>query len=243
DLVSYDKKHNEANGEDNQDGHNDEGSWNCGIEGPTDDPEILELRGRQQRNFLVTLFLSQGVPMLLGGDEISRTQQGNNNAYCQDNEISWYDWAGMDQELFDFTRKLIEYYLKHPVFRRRKWFQGREIHGQEITDIAWFTHTGDKMAEENWGQDFAKSMGVYLNGGAIPNPNPKGEPVTDDSFYLIFNAHHEELVFTLPPDYWGNKWRKELDTEQGWSEQDEFLQPGDSFTVTEYSMVVLRHVS
>ncbi|MFN2267399.1 MAG: glycogen debranching protein GlgX [Desulfonatronovibrio sp.] len=243
DLVSYNKKHNEANGEDNKDGHNDEGSWNCGVEGPTDDSEILELRGRQQRNFLVTLFLSQGVPMLLGGDEISRTQNGNNNAYCQDNEISWYDWANMDQELLDFTRKLIKYYLKHPVFRRRKWFQGRKIHGQEIKDIAWFTPGGKQMSEENWGQDSAKSLGVYLNGGAIPNPNPKGEPVTDYSFYLIFNAHDREMEFTLPPEYWGTDWHKDLDTMQGWWEKQEILGPGDNLTVHGRSLVVLRHDS
>ncbi len=243
DLVSYDHKHNEANSEDNKDGHDHEGSWNCGVEGPTDDPEILALRSRQQRNFLSTLVLSQGVPMLLGGDEMGRTQQGNNNAYCQDNEISWYDWDNMDQGLLEFTRRLTRYFHDHPVFRRRRWFHGREIHGQEITDIAWFTHTGEQMSEEDWGQGFAKSLGVYLNGGAIPNPHPRGEPVTDDSFYLIFNAHHEELSFILPPDTWGGSWRKELDTAHGWMEQEEILGAGTELTVTARSMVVLRHVA
>jgi isoamylase len=242
DLVSYDKRHNEANGEENRDGHDDEGSWNCGVEGPTDDPEVLKLRRRQQRNFLTTLMLSQGVPMLLGGDEISRTQRGNNNAYCQDNEISWYDWEQVDEELLGFTRKLIAYYHRHPVFRRRRWFQGRKIHGSEITDIAWFTHEGDRMAEENWGQGFAKSLGVYLNGKAIPNPNPKGDPVTDDSFYLIFNAHHEKLDFTILPETWGTSWRLELNTDSGWAEGDTILHPGESLTLVPRSLAVLRHV-
>ena len=243
DLVSYNHKHNEDNGEDNNDGHDNEGSWNCGVEGPTDDPEILALRSRQQRNFLATMILSQGVPMLLGGDEMGRTQHGNNNAYCHDNEISWYDWENIDHDLLSFTRQLIDYFHKHPVFRRRRWYQGREIHGQEITDIAWFTHVGEQMSEQDWGQDFAKSLGVYLNGGAIPNPNPKGEPVTDNSFYLIFNAHHEELVFTLPPDTWGVSWHKELDTSQGWLEDEQILGPGASLTVAARSLMVLRHVA
>ncbi len=243
DLVSYDRKHNEANGEDNNDGHDDEGSWNCGVEGPTDDPEVLALRARQQRNFLVTLLLSQGVPMLLGGDEIGRTQQGNNNAYCQDNEISWYDWDNADLDLLAFTRKLISFFHDHPVFRRRRWFHGREIHGREITDIAWFTHLGEQMSEEDWGTDFAKSLGVYLNGGAIPNPNPKGEPVFDDSFYLMFNAHYEELNFALPPDIWGSSWRREMDTWQGWLEKEEILKAGAEITVAARCMVVLRHVA
>ena len=243
DLVSFDHKHNEANGEDNNDGHDDDGSWNCGAEGPTDDPEILALRARQQRNFLATLFLSQGVPMLLGGDEMGRTQQGNNNAYCQDNEISWYDWENADRDLLTFTRKLISYFHEHPVFRRRRWFHGREIHGRDVTDVAWFTHLGEQMSEENWGTGFAKSLGVYLNGGAIPNPNPKGEPVTDDSFYLMFNAHYEELEFTLPPDTWGRSWRKELDTVHGWLEQEEVLEAGAGIAVAARCMVVLRHVA
>ncbi len=243
DLVSYNEKHNQANMEENKDGHDNEGSWNCGAEGPTEDPDIQDLRRRQQRNFLTTLFISQGVPMLLGGDEISRTQQGNNNAYCQDNEISWYDWENADEELFEFVRGLIAYYHNHPVFRRRRWFQGREIHGQDISDIAWFTHAGEQMSEEHWGEDYAKSMGVYLNGGAIPNPNPKGEPVTDNSFYLIFNAHHEDLEFILPPETWGTTWKKELDTSTGWVDNEEILKPGQMLTVIARSIVVLRHAS
>lgn len=243
DLVSYDQKHNEANGEDNRDGSDHEGSWNCGAEGPTDDAEVWTLRARQQRNFLATLILSQGVPMLLGGDESGRTQQGNNNAYCQDNEISWYNWENLDQELLGFTRRLIRYYHAHPVFRRRRWFQGRRIHGSKVTDIAWFTLEGLQMAEEHWGEGFAKSLGVFLNGKTIPNPNPRGEPVEDDNFYIIFNAHYEPLSFTLPPAAWGELWLKELDTAEGWLPQAESLTAGAVLRVEGRSMVVLRHAT
>jgi glycogen operon protein len=243
DLVSYDHKHNEANGENNRDGSDHEGSWNCGAEGPTDDAEVLTLRARQQRNFLATLILSQGVPMLLGGDESGRTQQGNNNAYCQDNEISWYDWENLDRERLDFTRRLIRYYHAHPVFRRRRWFQGRRIHGSKVTDIAWFTLEGLQMSEEHWGEGFAKSLGVFLNGKTIPNPNPKGEPVEDDNFYIIFNAHHEPLSFTLPPAAWGEAWLKELDTAEGWLAQAESLMAGAALRVEGRSLVVLRHAT
>jgi isoamylase len=242
DLVSYNQKHNEANGEDNRDGSDHDGSWNCGVEGPTDDPEILALRVRQQRNFLATLILSQGVPMLLGGDELGRTQQGNNNAYCQDNEISWYDWDSADQDLISFTRRLIRFHHDHPVFRRRHWFQGRKIHGPEVIDIAWFTLEGLQMAEEHWAEGFAKALGVYLNGKVIPNPNPKGEPVFDESFYLIFNAHHESLSFALPDASWGEGWVKELDTAQGWMEGEETVEAGGELQVEGRSMVVLRQI-
>lgn len=242
DLVSYDHKHNEANGEDNRDGSDHDGSWNCGVEGPTDDPQIRELRARQKRNFLTTLLLSQGVPMLLGGDEIGRTQQGNNNAYCQDNEISWLDWDHADQELLGFTRRLIRYFHDHPVFRRRRWFQGREIHGKDITDIAWFTLEGQQMEDEHWGEGFAKSLGVYLNGKAIPNPNPKGEPVSGESFYIIFNAHYEPLSFTLPDADWGIVWQKDLDTAEGWSETSHTYEAGSALEVQARSLVVLRDV-
>ncbi|MFP4284037.1 MAG: glycogen debranching protein GlgX, partial [Desulfovermiculus sp.] len=191
DLVSFNEKHNQDNGEDNQDGEDFNRSWNCGAEGPTDDHQVLALRDRQKRNFLTTLFLSQGVPMLLGGDEMGRTQQGNNNAYCQDNELSWYDWENIDQELLDFCQNLIGFRLTHPAFRRRRWFQGRSIHGSQTSDIAWFTLEGKQMDEENWGEGFAKSLAVYLNGQNIPNPNPRGDAVSDDNFYIILNAHYE----------------------------------------------------
>jgi len=242
DLVSYNEKHNEANGEENNDGENHNRSWNCGVEGHTDDPDVLHLRSRQKRNFLSTLILSQGVPMLLGGDEIGRTQQGNNNAYCQDNEISWYAWEHMDGDSLVFCRRLIQYRREHPVFRRRGWFQGRPIHGNEIVDIAWFTSEGEQMADDDWEKQYAKSLGVFLNGGAIPNPNPRGEPVIDDNFYIIFNANHESLTFTLPKRDWGALWLKELDTEIGWIEMEEPFKAGDQIKVEARSMVVLRHV-
>ena len=241
DLVSYNDKHNMANGEKNRDGEDYNRSWNCGEEGETGNPEIRRLRRRQMRNFLATLLLSQGVPMLLGGDELGRTQQGNNNAYCQDNEISWYDWENVDEELQDFCRKIIQYRKDHPVFRRRGWFHGRSIHGSEVDDIRWFTMEGEQMAEQDWGQGVTKSLGVFLNGATIPNPNPRGEPVIDDNFYLIFNAHQDTLQFILPgPDY-GNLWIKEIDTETGWQEEPPSLKAGDAIMVAARSLVVLRH--
>ncbi|MCF8106691.1 MAG: glycogen debranching protein GlgX [Desulfohalobiaceae bacterium] len=243
DLVSYNEKHNEANQEDNQDGEDHNRSWNCGEEGPSDNREILALRARQKRNFLATLLLSQGVPMLLGGDEIGRTQQGNNNAYCQDNEISWYDWEHVDQELLEFCRRLVWYRGNHPVFRRRRWFQGRPIHGSEAKDIAWFTLQGEQMDDEDWGQGFAKSIGVFLNGSTIPNPNPRGEPVSDDDFYIVFNAHHEPLTFTLPGARWGRAWRRELDTDIGWLDAEEPLKPGARIQVQSRSLLLLRQAS
>jgi len=243
DLVSYNDKHNEANGEEDLDGEGYNRSWNCGFEGPTDDPDVLDLRIRQKRNLLSTLLLSQGVPMLLGGDEMGRTQQGNNNAYCQDNDISWYDWGNVEDALLFFCQRIIRYRKEHPVFRRRRWFQGQPIHGSEVQDIAWFTLEGEQMAEKDWEQGYAKSLGVFLNGKTIPNPNPRGEPVTDDSFYIIFNAHHEALDFTLPGTYWGARWLKELDTKIGWPEDKESFKARDIITVEARCLVVLRHAS
>lgn len=240
DLVSYNEKHNQDNGEDNQDGEDFNRSWNCGAEGPTDDPQVLALRGRQKRNFLTTLFLSQGVPMLLGGDEMGRTQQGNNNAYCQDNELSWYDWKNIDQELLEFCQNLIGFRLAHPAFRRRRWFQGRSIHGSQTSDIVWFTLEGRQMDEENWGEGFAKSLAVYLNGQNIPNPNPRGDAVSDDNFYIILNAHYEPLNFTLPSARWGKTWIKILDTTIGWLEKEEPIQAEENFDVQDRSIVLLQ---
>jgi glycogen operon protein len=213
DLVSYNEKHNQANGEDNRDGTTDNRSWNCGAEGETQDPAVLTLRSRQQRNFLATLFLSQGVPMIVAGDEISRTQQGNNNAYCQDNEISWVDWESADEDLLEFTRALLRLRREHPIFRRRGWFQGREIHGSDVKDLAWFTPDANEMSEEDWQVGYAKSLGVYLNGKAITRPGEHGEPIEDDSFYLIFNAHHEALDFILPDERFGARWQQVFDTQ------------------------------
>jgi isoamylase len=245
DLVSYNDKHNEANGEGNRDGENHNRSWNCGVEGPTDNPEVLALRRRQTRNFLTTLMLSQGVPMLLGGDEIGRTQRGNNNAYCQDNEISWYGWEPVDNNLLHFTRRLIGLRSRHPVFWRRRWFQGRPIHGNEVGDIGWFTPAGTDMTEEDWRAGFAKSLGVFLNGYAIPSPNERGEPVVDDSFYLMFNTHREPVEFTLPDDKWGQRWTLLLDTAQ---EKDRLLEQdegpeigaGGRIRLDAFSLVLLR---
>ena len=243
DLVSYNEKHNETNGEENQDGESHNRSWNCGVEGPTDNPDVRELRNRQKRNFLATLLLSQGVPMLLWGDEVGRTQQGNNNTYCQDNEISWCDWTNIDKELLDFCRMLIQYRKDHHVFHRRGWFQGRSIHGSEINDIAWFTMEGEQMTVENWEQGYAKSLGVILNGSTIPNPNPRGEPVIDDNFYIIFNAHHESLDFTIPCPEWGELWLREINTAVEELEKEEAFKPGNQIKVQSRSLVVLRHAS
>jgi glycogen operon protein len=240
DLVSYNHKHNLANGEGNRDGTDDNRSWNCGVEGPTTDPEILALRARQQRNFLVTLMLSQGVPMLVAGDEIGHTQNGNNNAYCQDNEISWLDWSSVDTDLHAFCRRLIAFRHAHPAFRRRRWFLGRAIHGADCKDIAWFTHKGTQMKEEHWGEWFAKSLSVFINGDTIPNPNARGEPVTDASFFLIFNAHYEELVFTLPVKRWGLRWLTVLDTARGWVDNTPPLQAGNKLKVAARSIVLLQ---
>ncbi len=240
DLVSYNDKHNAENGEENRDGEDHNRSWNCGVEGPSDDPEVNALRNRQRRNFLATLLLSQGVPMLSGGDEIGRTQGGNNNAYCQDNEVSWYDWENVDEDLLAFTRRLIQYRHDHPVFRRRGWFQGRPIHGSEVDDIAWFTIEGQRMEEEQWGESHAKSLAVFLNGATIPNPNVRGEPVTDDVFLLLFNAHHEPLPFTLPNAGWGETWLKEIDTDRGFVDDDVSVAAGEVLTVESRSLVVLR---
>ena len=241
DLVSYDDKHNEGNGEENRDGSDDNRSWNCGVEGPTDDPEVNALRARQQRNFLATLFLSQGIPMLLGGDEIGRTQRGNNNAYCQDNEISWFDWENADRELLEFTSRLIAFRRDHPVFRRRRWFHGAPIHGEGVRDIGWFRPDGELMSDEDWQKSFAKSLGVFLNGEAIPNLDDRGEPIVDDSFYVLFNAYHEPLTFRLParPE-WGERWRKVLAT--GEAVGEEIYAAGGEVPVGGRTVVVLKRV-
>jgi glycogen operon protein len=212
DLVSYNHKHNEANGEGNRDGENHNRSWNCGVEGPTDDPHVNALRARQQRNLLATLFLSQGVPMLTSGDELGRTQRGNNNAYCQDNELTWLDWEHVDEELLAFTRRLLRLRREHRIFRRRRWFQGQPLHGSGVVDIAWFTPGGELMSEEHWRVGFARSLGVFLNGAAIQLVDAHGERVTDDCFYLLFNAHHEPITFVLPDAHYAPRWGLVLDT-------------------------------
>jgi isoamylase len=241
DLVSYNEKHNEANGEENRDGESHNRSWNCGEEGPTENPDVVALRNKQKRNFLSTLFLSQGIPMLLGGDEAGRTQQGNNNGYCQDNEISWFDWDHADEDLLGFTRQLISFYKSHPVFMRRGWFLGRAIHGGGVEDIGWFTPDGVEMAEENWGKGFAKSMAVFLNGKAIAYPSLRGEKILDDSFLLFFNAHYESIPFTLPGPEWGKQWTRLLDTAQGGFVEDEKEYAArEQVPVENRSMVMLK---
>ena len=200
DLVSYNEKHNELNGDNNADGDNNNQSWNCGVEGPTDDPQINALRERQRRNFLATLFLSQGVPMLCGGDEWGRTQNGNNNAYCQDNEISWFNWERDEKQnqLLGFTRNLIQLRKDHPVFRRPKFFQGRRIRGSEIRDVMWFNPGGNEISEEEWAHPFVRCLGMLLSGDTMDVFNFEGEPIRDDTFLLLINAHYEPIPFVLP---------------------------------------------
>jgi glycogen operon protein len=200
DLVSYNDKHNEANGEDNRDGHDNNLSWNCGAEGPTEDPAVLALRARQQRNFIATLMLSQGVPMLLAGDEIGRTQLGNNNAYCQDGPLSWVDWdlAAERKSLLAFTQRLIALRAAHPVFRRRDFFQDRPLMGSQVRDIVWLQPDGSEMTEHAWRQDFARALAVYLSGEALNEVDGRGRAVLDDDFLLLFNAAAEPVEFRLP---------------------------------------------
>jgi isoamylase len=240
DLVSYNDKHNEANGEENKDGESHNRSWNCGAEGPTDDPEIEALRARQQRNLLATLLLSQGVPMLVAGDEMGRTQGGNNNAYAQDNEISWLDWEHADEVLRGFTRDLVFLRRDHPVFRRPRFFLGRAIHGTDVTDIAWFTPDGRQMSEENWGQGSAKSLGVFLNGDGIGSFDRDGNPIVDDSFYVLLNAHDQPLDFVLPGAPWGESWTKVLGTDEPQPSEEGPFSAGHTLRLPGRSLVLLR---
>ena len=213
DLVSYNDKHNEANGEENRDGHNNNLSWNCGVEGPTDEPAIRALRARQSRNFLATLMLSQGVPMLLAGDELGHTQRGNNNAYCQDNELSWLDWT-LDEarrQLLEFARRVIALRRAHPAFRRRDFFQGRPLSGGGAKDILWLKPDGAEMTAEEWEREHARCLGVYLSGAGLAEVDRYGRPVRDDDFLLLFNAHHEDIAFVLPA-LAGEPWSALIDT-------------------------------
>ena len=245
DLVSYDDKHNEANGEGNNDGESHNRSWNCGVEGPTDDAEIGQLRRRQQRNLLSTLLLSQGVPMLLMGDECGRTQLGNNNAYCQDGELSWFDWTDIDDhaDLLDFTRHLIALRRDHPVLRRRRWFTGEPIRGSDSHQLAWFNPDGEEMSDEDWSVGYAKAVGLLLNGEAIPWPGRRGEPVVDDRLLLLFNAHHEAIDWTMPDESWADRWHVVLDTGldgDAVPDPDDWIKPGDVCTTVGRAVVVLR---
>jgi isoamylase len=243
DLVSYNEKHNDANGEQNRDGADDNRSWNCGEEGPSDDPDVVALRHRQQRNFIATLMLSQGVPMLLAGDEIGRTQQGNNNAYCQDNEVSWVDWSDVDADLLAFVCRLTQIRRGHAVFRRHRFFQGRPIHGTDIGDIAWFRPDGTIMSDDDWRVTFAKTLGVFLNGDALPWLDTRGHPVRSGSFFMIFNAHDQAIEFTLPGDRWGTKWGYVLDTALDDHDLDtDGLKPGEVLDITDRSFVLLQRI-
>ena len=240
DLVSYNDKHNDANGEDNNDGESNNRSCNYGEEGPTDNEEINNIRKRQKRNFLTTLFLSQGVPMLVAGDETSRTQHGNNNAYCQDNEISWLDWEKADQDLLAFTQRLIKIRKNHPAFCRRRWFRGAPVKEGDIEDIAWFLPEGEKLNDENWTNDFAKSVAIFMNGKALRSRNTKGEQLIDDNFYIIFNAHHEPLDYKLPHSEYAQNWKVLLNTTKDDPEDTEQFNAGETINIDARSVVVLH---
>jgi isoamylase len=243
DLVSYNEKHNEANGEGNNDGESHNRSWNSGVEGPTKDPKILQLRAQQRRNFVATLMLSQGVPMLLHGDELGRTQNGNNNGYCQDSELTWIDWANIDEGLLEFTKKVTKLRTDHPTFRRRRFFHGRPVRrgqGEPVPDLDWLTPSGEQMTDEDWDAGYAKSLAVYLNGHGIRETDERGEEVLDDHFYMAFNASPEPIEFTLPSDDYASRWTTVLDT----AEMDEVepveLKPGGTVTVQGRAIVVLH---
>ena len=249
DLVSYNEKRNEANGEGGADGESHNRSWNSGVEGETDDPAVLALRARRHRNFLTTLMLSQGVPMVLHGDELGRGQRGNNNVYCQDNELAWMDWdlADWQKELLAFTKRVVRLRRDHPVFRRRRFFAGEVTRASEgVADIVWFTPDGKHMDASGWEDDSAKALMVFLNGEGIPEPGPRGEPVVDDSFLIAFNASQETIQFTMPNDVYGEGWVVALDTHDDaagsvsyFDDVAAFL-PGLEFEVPDHSVVVLR---
>jgi isoamylase len=244
DLVSYNDKHNEANGEDNRDGSDDNRSWNCGVEGPATGA-VENLREQQKRNFLSTLFLSQGVPMLSHGDELGRTQRGNNNAYCQDNEISWVDWSDVRENwlLLSFTKRLAKLRREHPVFRRRRFFYGRPVRGShdDLSDIAWLTPAGVEMTDADWHNGYAKSLAVFLNGDAITEPDRRGRRITDSSFLLFFNAHHEVIRFTIPKDF-GDLWTTEIDTAVPIAVDQRVSRAGEAVPVAGRSVRVLRRI-
>jgi isoamylase len=247
DLVSYNQKHNAANGENGRDGTDDNRSWNCGVEGPSDDVDTIALRERQKRNFLTTLLLSQGVPMLLHGDEISRTQSGNNNGYCQDSPISWISWdiSTAEQVQLDFVRRLTALRHAHPVFRRRRFFDGkpvRDIDNEDLRDIAWFTPAGVEMTQMDWDTGYAKSVAMFLNGEAIPSPDPRGRPIVDQSFLLLFNAGDEGIDFQIPPADYGESWEIVIDTTAPIEHEWPSVKAASAMQLEGRAMVVLRRV-
>ena len=243
-MVSYNKKHNEANGENNKDGADDNHSWNCGVEGATDDAEINKLRDRQKRNLFTTLILSQGVPLITMGDEIGKTQNGNNNAYCQDNELSWMPWEKADNELLNFVKKLTQIKKDHPTFSRRKWFKELPVIGTGLNDIAWFHPDACEMQETDWHNGFSKSITVYLNGKGIDTLNYDGTPTIDDCFLLMFNAYDKKLEFTVPQINGGRPWLKVIDTTAGCVNEQgcETYNDEDKLQLEGRSMVVMRRV-
>jgi glycogen operon protein len=240
DIVSYNAKHNEDNGEDNRDGSDDNNSWNCGEEGPTDDPDIIELRERQKRNLMSTLMLSIGVPMMLGGDELSHSQQGNNNAYCQDNELTWLKWELDDRQKrsLEFTRKLIFLRRSQPVLHRRKFFLGRAIRGSDIKDISFFGPSGQEMSDEDWTAGFVKCLGVRLAGDLINDENERGEPIVGETLLILLNGHWEPIPFTLPSTREGHIWDRILDTADTGEEPRDF-QGGQQYPLQDRSFAVL----
>ena len=243
DLVSYNEKHNEANGEENRDGTDDNLSWNCGHEGPTDHPDVQQLRERQMRNFLATLLLSQGVPMLCGGDEIGRTQHGNNNAYCLDTELSWHDWKPdrFERELFAFVQRLIQLRREQPVLRRHRFFQGRRIRGSEVKDLAWFRPDGKEMTDEDWNLGYVRCLGIRLAGDAIEETDAKGRPIIGDTLLILLNAHHEMRPFTLPAHKRGVRWELLLDTVGAErSREVKLLKGGDPYDLEARSLAIFR---
>ncbi|MEZ3161269.1 glycogen debranching protein GlgX [Microbacterium sp. BWT-B31] len=240
DLVSYNDKHNAANGENGKDGADDNRSWNCGVEGPSDDPAVLTLRARQQRNFLATLLLSQGVPMLLHGDELGRSQQGNNNGYAQDNEITWVDWDSADQPLIEFTAALAKLRKEHPTFRRQRFFDGRPVRAEVgVPDIVWGRPDGTRMQPEDWESGFGKAISVMLNGNGIRERDRRGEPIKDQHFVVLFNADDAPLDFTIPPVKFSPQWDVVVDT-AGRLADSHVIDPGGVVTVEARSMVVMR---
>jgi len=245
DLVSYNEKHNEANLDGNTDGENHNRSWNCGVEGPTDDPEIRALRVRQMRNLLATLMVSQGVPMLLAGDECGRTQLGNNNAYCQDNEITWHDWSlsDEDQNLLTFARELIHLRKSHRTFRRRRFFQNRSIRGDHVSDIIWFDPSGSEMSDQQWSESNARTLGVFLSGRSLQEEDERGQLLVDSDFLVLVNAHHEPVEFRIPTELSDRHWLLRLDTADpaGFGIERRTLRPGDSYVIEGRALALFEH--
>ncbi|UQU68499.1 glycogen debranching protein GlgX [Couchioplanes caeruleus] len=243
DLVSYNDKHNEANGEENRDGEGHNRSWNCGVEGPTEDRAVLALRAKQRRNFLATLMLSQGVPMISHGDELGRTQQGNNNAYCQDNELSWIDWENADEPLMEFTRKLVAFRHRHQVFQRRRFFTGLPVTarggGDPLPDLEWFTPDGRQMAGDDWGNDFGRAVALFVNGEGIRERGQYGQRHVDSSFLLFFNAHDAPIEFATPPTEYGEKWEVVIETAEPSPDRSPVVEAGNTILVPDRSLIVL----